>query len=254
MDRVFIAVYIELENVANTKLKLDALMKTLELELNKQDDSTKKPVFAIKSAYGALDSIGADFKKQLMYHGFYMFNTPKIGDKKNSSDLFISLDAFESLYLNNPNINRYIFLTSDLDFTVIGEKIRKYGKEVWLVCRQEDRARVILSNAFDKLLFIEQYYDLDQNQQKKSNRDKQENDRLAKETFIQVLKTINLDKLPCNISVIHERMKLSDPGLDLRNTSFGRFNSLANHFEEQSIIETSKEKGRSWMLTDIKFP
>lgn len=47
-------------------------------------------------------------------------------------------------------------------------------------------------------------------------------------------------------------MKLSDPGLDLRNTSFGRFNWVANRFEEQSIIETSREKGR-WMLTDINF-
>ncbi|BAU66706.1 hypothetical protein STA3757_41110 [Stanieria sp. NIES-3757] len=253
MNRLFVAIYIDLENIPCSKFQLKALIKQLELESNEGNYSAIKPVFSIKRAYGLLDSVNTDFKKQLSELGFYMIHTIRIGEKKNRADLFISIDAFESLYLNNPNINRYIFLTSDSDFTVIGEKLRTYGKDVWLVCRKQDRERAILSNAFDKLLYLEDYYESEQNSlQKRDKSDEQENDELAKKAFIEVLKTIDPDKLPCNISVIHDRMKLSDPGLDMRNTSFKSFKTLVNFFEGQKMIETQPgEANKPWLLVAI---
>lgn len=110
-----------------------------------------------------------------------------------------------------------------------------------------------MSNAFDKLLYLEDYYESELNTlQKSDNIDKQENDKLAKKAFIEVLKTIDPDRLPCNISVIHDRMKLSDPGLDMRNTSFKSFKTLVNFFEGQKTIETQPgESNRPWLLVAI---
>ncbi|MDN3683564.1 NYN domain-containing protein [Vibrio sinaloensis] len=46
------------------------------------------------------------------------------------------MDAFESLHLDNPRVDRYCFMTTDSDFTVIADKLRKFGREVWLVCKK----------------------------------------------------------------------------------------------------------------------
>jgi uncharacterized LabA/DUF88 family protein len=147
-----IAVYVDMENVASIDFSLEDLMGAL---LRADDDHNC--VFVIKAAYGNQNNGKKTLKEQLIDHNFTLIDTPKIGTEKNRADLFISLDAFETLYLGNPNIDRYCFLTSDSDFTVIGDRLRKFGKEVWLVCRRKDKDRAILAKAFDTLLFLEDF-------------------------------------------------------------------------------------------------
>ena len=81
--------------------------------------------------------------------------TPHIVKKKNRADLMISIDAFERFHLDNPPIDRYIFVTSDSDFSVIMDKLRSYGKEVWMIGPKADQAKKLLARCCDLLLSIE---------------------------------------------------------------------------------------------------
>lgn len=67
----------------------------------------------------------------------------------------ISVAAFETVYVNNPNIDIYIFVSTDSDFSVIMDKLRKYGKEVWLFAREQDVTRRIFNNSCDRIFAIQ---------------------------------------------------------------------------------------------------
>ena len=88
---------------------------------------------------------------------FEIRETPHVSEKnfKNRADLILSIEAFESLYQKNPEIDLYVFITADTDFTVIMDKLRKYGKEVWLVTRQTDKEKKLFTSCTDKILVIE---------------------------------------------------------------------------------------------------
>src|SRR4030066_415499 len=143
MEQMFLAIFIDLNN-SPSKIKLERLMNVLILS----EQSNYNFIFAVKSAYGVLHSVSPEFRTELRDYNFSILETPRIGLKKNRADLFISIDAFETLYVNNPGIDRYIFVTSDSDFTVVMDKLRKYGKEVWLVCRTADETKQ-LDRSFD---------------------------------------------------------------------------------------------------------
>jgi uncharacterized LabA/DUF88 family protein len=248
MEKIFLAIFIDLENIPS-RLNLEGLMNSLILS----EQSNYNFVFAYKAAYGALNSISSELKTQLRDYNFSMQEKPHIGSKKNRADLFISIDAFETLYVNNPALDRYIFVTSDSDFTVIMDKLRKYGKEVWLVCRKDDEERQILAKSCDKMLFLEDFYQSDSGgfDEKTKREYLEDNDRKARELFKEVLTSIDLERLPYNISVINDRMKQLDKSFDIRYTSYKRFGELARYFEKKGIIKVDDQKLGFPTLIDI---
>lgn len=243
-DKIFLAIYIDLENIPG-KIKLDKMMHSLILS----ERSNYNFIFAVKAGYGLMSSISADLKIQLRDHNFYTFETPRIGTKKNRADLFISIDAFETLYVNNPVIDRYIFVTSDSDFTVVMDKLRKYGKEVWLVCRKADETREILAKSCDKMLFIEDFYQFENESSKRKY--VAELDVQAKNLCTEVLSNIDMETLPCNISVINDQMKQLDRSFEIKHTSYKRFISLVRYFQEKDIIELEEHETGLVRLLDI---
>ena len=152
--RTSIAIYFDLENV-DPKLSLEKLLEAITLYIDR--DTT--PVFAIKLACGRTESIG-NFRNQLRNLNFDIREAPQVSDvnSKNRADLILSLEAFESLYQKSPDIDTYVFITSDTDFTVIMDKLRKYGKEVWLVTRASDKDKQLFTSSSDKILVIDDYF------------------------------------------------------------------------------------------------
>jgi hypothetical protein len=118
--KTFVAVYFDLENI-DPKLNIKNLLNEISRSF---EDSTS--VFVIKYACGDSTSIGK-FREQLKNQNFDIRETPHIGNgnMKNRADLILSLDAFETLYQPNLKIDSYVFITSDTDFTVIMDKLRK---------------------------------------------------------------------------------------------------------------------------------
>ena len=217
-----IAVYIDMENVSSSDFILEDLMKAL-----RSSDDGFNCIFAIKSEYGNQSISKKTLKEQIINHNFTILDTPKIGTEKNRADLFISMDAFETLYLGNPQIDRYCFLTSDSDFTVIGDRLRKFGKEVWLVCKRKDKDRAILAKSFDNLLFLEDF------SHKNSIKIENEIERL----FVAAIKNINRDKLPNNVSIANSGMKVLDPSFDISKTEYKVFMNLIREMGTKGYIK-----------------
>lgn len=216
------AVYIDMENVSSSEFVLEDVMNALL-----SSDSELNCIFAIKSAYGNQAIAKKKLKEQIINHNFTIIDTPKIGIEKNRADLYISLDAFETLYLGNPDIDRYCFLTSDSDFTVIGDRLRKFGKEVWLVCKRKDRDRAILAKSFDNLLFLEDF--------SIGNAVKVDNE--IERLFVTAIKNVNRDKLPSNVSVLNSGMKTLDPSFDISKTEYKVFMNLIREMGEKNYIK-----------------
>ena len=148
--RTAIAIYFDLENI-DKKLNLKKLLESITLNIENSES-----VFAIKLACGDTNAI-SNFREQLKDLNFEIRETPHISDKnlKNRADLILTVEAFESLYQKSPNIDLYVFITSDTDFTVIMDKLRKYGKNVWLVTKEEFKNKDLFTSSSDKILVIE---------------------------------------------------------------------------------------------------
>ena len=154
MKRKNNAIYIDLENIPAT-LDLKLLLDELTLRHNAVSD--EENVFVIKMACGNSTAI-RKMKKQLTEYNFEIRDTPSITSRyKNRADLIISLAALETIIINMPVIDRYVFITSDSDFTVIMEMLRKYGKEVFLVTKESVSDKPIFSNSCDEILIMESF-------------------------------------------------------------------------------------------------
>jgi len=153
-DTISIAVYFDLENV-NEKLNLSMLLESITLNI----EEDLSPIFAIKLACGDSNAI-SKFREQMKDLNFNIREAPHVSEKnlKNRADLILSLEAFESLYQKSPEIDLYVFITSDTDFTVIMDKLRKYGKQVWLVTRRSDKDKRLFTSSTDQILVIEEHF------------------------------------------------------------------------------------------------
>ena len=152
-NSILIAVYFDLENVTE-KLDLSRLIDSISLKIEEDLPS----VFAIKLACGNEESI-SKFRSQLRDLNFDIREAPQVSkdNLKNRADLILTVEAFESLYIRTPEIDLYVFITSDTDFTVIMDKLRKYGKQVWLVTKENGKDKKLFTSSTDQILVIEDF-------------------------------------------------------------------------------------------------
>ena len=262
--RKFIAVYVDLENVAGI-LDLDRMLQDLILEENL--DAPEEYVFAVKFACGNTNSI-TKLRGQLVNHNFDIREAPKVTGKKNRADLIISLDAFEKLYLDKPSIDRFVFVTRDSDFSVIMDILRKYGKEVWLITQEGDEQRPIFTNCTDNILVIPQKKSRAKaaakngtkagkekpksTVQKNKEDDELSKDKIAEELFIKVL--ISLDPSEEHLlNAVANKMRQLNKSFKIKNTSYKRMNTLAKEFEKKGWFKTQKNKDGHLMISDLEL-
>lgn len=239
--RKSIAVYFDLENV-DSKLNLKKLLN--EITLSIEEDVTS--VFAIKLACGDTNSIGK-FREQLRDLNFEIRETPHVSDKnmKNRADLILTVEAFESLYQKQPDIDLYVFITTDTDFTVIMDKLRKYGKNVWLVTKESEKDKELFANSSDKILVIEHNFSDDSKMKNENSKIKElltelGFDKNESDTIENVIESFEKDKWfpTANFGTkIHNIQKdFSYSGKKVNSQT-----KLFNKLKESKIMETKKE-------------
>lgn len=263
----FIAVYIDLENVAGI-LDLDVMIQDIILEESNKD--SEDYIFAVKFACGNTNSI-TKLRDQLNNYNFDIREAPHVTGKKNRADLIISLNAFEKLYLEKPSIDRFVFVTRDSDFSVIMDILRKYGKEVWLITQEGDEHRPIFRNCTDNIIVIPRKKPLSQkvkpivpkqkptvakiniNSHKNNNEIIKEDtkDKIAKELFMKVL--VRLDPSEKHLlNGIANKMRQLDKSFKIRNTNYKKMATLAKEFENKGWLKTKKNKDGHLMITDLE--
>ena len=262
--RKFIAVYIDLENVAGV-LDLDKMLQDIILEEDKE--ATEEYIFAVKFACGDTNSI-SKLREQLINHNFDIREAPHISAKKNRADLIISLDAFEKLYLDKPAIDRFVFVTKDSDFSVIMDILRKFGKEVWLITQAGDAQRPIFTSCTDNIIVLPQPQKTIPKKERKDTKSREEGmktgekkpqrdeeterskDKTAEELFKRVL--ISLDPSEEHLLIaIANKMRQLDKSFKIKNTTFKKMTTLAKEFEKKGCFKSIKNKDGHLMITDI---
>lgn len=262
--RKFIAVYIDLENVAGI-LDLDQLLQDIILEEDKE--APEEYVFAVKFACGNTNSI-SKLREQLINHNFDIREAPHISEKKNRADLIISLDAFEKLYLDKPSIDRFVFATRDSDFSVIMDILRKYGKEVWLITQAIDSQRPIFTSCTDNILLLPQPQKPALKKEKmdakikgaaqaagekkpqKEEEPARTKDKTAADLFKRVLSSLDPsgDHL---LTAIANKMRQLDKSFKIKNTTYKKMTTLAKEFEKRGWFKTVKNKDGHLMIIDL---
>jgi hypothetical protein len=262
--RKFIAVYIDLENVAGI-LDLDKMLQDIILEEDKE--APEEYVFAVKFACGQTNSI-SKLREQLINHNFDIREAPHVSGKKNRADLIISLDAFEKLYLDKPSIDRFVFVTRDSDFSVIMDILRKYGKEVWLITQAGDTQRLIFTSCTDNIMVLPQPVKALPKKPKQEPRLKEEvqgtgekkppkeepngitKGKTAEDLFKRVL--LSLDPSAEHLlTVVANKMRQLDKSFKIKNTSYKKMTTLAKEFEKKGWFKTIKSKDGHLMIIDL---
>lgn len=238
--RTSIAIYFDLENI-DKKFSLKKLLEAITLNI--EDDTT--PVFAIKLACGDTDNI-SKFREQLKNLNFEIRETPHVTvKKKNRADLILTVEAFESLYQKSPDIDLYVFITSDTDFTVIMDKLRKYGKNVWLVTKESEKDKELFTSSSDKILVIENCFIGNDN----SKNEITQSEKILKELGFNEKETSSLKELIESF----EKDKWFDGGLfgtklrslikdfSYKGKKVNSQNKLFDELKRNGIMETKKE-------------
>lgn len=244
-ERDNLCIYIDLENILKTKnVNISKVMKDIVIKYNTKKENDE-PIFVYKIACGNSESINK-YREQLKSLNFEIRETPHIVNKKNRSDLIISLDAFEKLYLDKPTIDEYIFITNDSDFSVIMDILRRYGKKVVLVTTKEDSERDIFNNCSDKILIIDEYTDNELKQTKTKNiaeetDENKSNDDIAISNLMNVLKALDPDE-EYPIAQLASKFRVNDKSFDIGKTKFKKFGKLAEYFQAQGIIKIDINK------------
>lgn len=258
--RKFIAVYIDLENVAGL-VNLDKMLQDIILE--EDTDSAEDYIFAVKIACGNASSI-SKLRDQLINHNFDIREAPHISGKKNRADLIISLDAFEKLYLDKPSIDRFVFVTKDSDFSVIMDLLRKYGKEVWLITQPDDAQRPIFTSCTDNIMLLSHPRNAPRVVTVKGGRgngerpahkeeDARTRDKSAEDLFRRVLMSLGSSEDHL-LTAVSNKMRQLDKSFKIKNTSYRKMASLAKDFEKKGWLKTVKNADGQLGVTDVDIP
>ena len=252
LEKKFIAIYIDLENVAGS-LDLQTLMQDLILEENKE--ANEDYVFAVKFACGHSTSI-SKLRGQLKNYNFEIREAPHVTGKKNRADLIISLDAFEKLYLEKPAIDRFVFVTSDADFSIIMDALRKYGKEVWLVTKEDDSQRAIFTNCADNILVLPKKTTSKQSKPRQASKQTvaltRTKEEQARELFIKVLQRLDPTE-EYLVSSIGNKMRQLDKSFKITKTKYKKLMNLAKELENAGTITTEKNQRGHLVIKDIEI-
>lgn len=244
MEIKSIAIYLDTENIKGM-LNIQDLLDDINLKVTGQNENVKT-IFAFKKAVGDQSSIKR-FRPQLKQLNFEIQDAPHITGKKNRADLIISLDSFEKLYIDNPKIDLFVFLTTDSDYSVIMDILRRYNKEVWLVATEEDAQKVIFTSAADNILLISDYQNVVGNPKFKANgltipdiKLKNDKDKRAFKAILKVFKSYTVD-MPYQRGFTNNSFRLLERTLDISDTQFKNFNGLYKYLNTKGIIKLTKD-------------
>ena len=243
MKRKNNAIYIDLENIPGN-LDLKSLFDELTLKHNA--DENEENIFVIKMACGNAASI-KKIESKLAEYNFSIRDTPAITTTyKNRADLIISLDALETIIINNPSIERYIFITSDSDFSVIMETLRKYGKEVYLVTKESESNKPIFNNCCDEILIIEEYLPKPKTEENKSAASKSaespkpiapgKNDTFVEDLILKVLEALDPDSWHL-VSYVGIKFHQMDKSRIIERSKYKTLSTLLTKLEKDRVIE-----------------
>ncbi|OEJ13088.1 NYN domain-containing protein [Brachyspira hampsonii] len=174
-----IGVYIDLENVSHLsyEVNFEQMLNNIFL-FYKNNLKDKEIVYSIKKAYGDAKSIKKYSKKLRDMHIDIIYSVP-VNKAKNMADMISSIDAFEDFVIDK-KIDIVIFISRDVDYTVVMDRLSRYGAIVGIVTVFDNAKRNIFKNSCSHIFKIEDY----KSAEKHENEPKKEENNIDKMEFL----------------------------------------------------------------------
>lgn len=133
-----VALLIDAENVSFRYIPI--LMKKIKyyLKENPEQQLTHKLAFA-----NWIESDRPEWEKELKENGIKQKHTPAYSKGKNGADISLVIYAMEAVF--KEDIDTFILMTTDSDFTDLAYKLTEYGKKV-IICGN-DNTSISLKNS-----------------------------------------------------------------------------------------------------------
>ncbi|KLI57780.1 NYN domain-containing protein [Brachyspira hyodysenteriae] len=151
-----IGIYIDLENVSHLSYEVNfEQMFNNIFSFYKNNLKDKEIVYSIKKAYGDAKSIKKYSKNLRDMHIDIVYSVP-VNKAKNMDDMISSIDAFEDFVINK-KIDIVIFVSRDVDYTVVMDRLSRYGAIVGIVTVFDNSKRNIFKTSCNHIFKIEDY-------------------------------------------------------------------------------------------------
>lgn len=268
MKQISVAIYLDVENIQGM-ISFEDLLDDIRLQVIDEFENVEKAVFGLKKAIGDSNNLKR-FRNQLSELNFTIEDAPHISNKKNRADLIISVDALEKLHVGNPEFDLFVFLTSDSDYSIVMNTLRKFNRQVWLVATPEDSQRIVFKSSTDKILIIDDYKVAPEPKPVRSTTKKDpasttkakpndfaklkpytvdNEDRRALSGILKVMRSYQEEKVYTTLDT-NNRFRQIDENINLSQTKFKKFKQVYKVLEESKVIEFQKDSTHQFMITD----
>lgn len=264
MNQISVAIYLDVENIQGM-ISLEDLLDDIRLQVINEFENTEKAVFGLKKAIGDQTTLKR-FRNQLSELNFTIEDAPHISNKKNRADLMISVDALEKLHVGNPAFDLFVFLTSDSDYSIVMNTLRKFNKQVWMVATAEDSQRTVFKSSTDKILIIDDYKVVKETKPKtitKTSTTKTQPvgfaklkpylsnhlNRRAIAGILKVMRSYQEEKVYTTLDT-NNRFRQIDDNLSLSQTKFKKFKAVYKVLEDAKLIEFQKDSSHQFVILD----
>ncbi len=263
MKQVNIAIYLDVENIKGM-VSFEDLLDDIRLQVI-NDENVDKAIFGLKKAIGDSANLKR-FRNQLSELNFTIEDAPHITGKKNRADLMISVDALEKLHVGNPGFDLFVFLTSDSDYSIVMNTLRKFNKQVWLVGTPADTERIVFKSSTDKMLIIDDYKVIEETKTtskkpaSKAAKPKTDYDKLkpylvnkynrrAIMGMLKVMRSYQEEKVYTTLDT-NNIFRQIDDNLQFSQTKFKKFKAIYKVLEDAKLIEFLKDSTHQFTIMD----
>ena len=203
----------------------------------------------VKRAYGDWTSTQLNgWKSELHKHAISPMQQFANTSGKNSTDSALIIDAMDLLYAGN--LDGFVIVSSDADFTRLATRLREAGMTVYGVGQRKTPKP--FQDACDRFIFLEVLRDSDSSSSagKASEADEEDTTEAAaaSQGNLQSMLTKALNKTPSDdddwsaLGALGSHLNRTDPSFDPRNYGFAKLSDLA---KAQPYLETRAVPGSS---------
>jgi len=266
MKQISVAIYLDVENIQGM-ISFEDLLDDIRLQVIDEFENVEKAVFGLKKAIGDSNNLKR-FRNQLSELNFTIEDAPHISNKKNRADLIISVDALEKLHVGNPEFDLFVFLTSDSDYSIVMNTLRKFNRQVWLVATPEDSQRTVFKSSTDKVLIINDYRVQSDPKPAKAITTKatttkakpdefaklkpytiDAEDRRALSGILKVMRSYQEEKVYTTLDT-NNRFRQIDENINMSQTKFKKFKLLYKVLEDAKVIEFQKDSTHQFTISN----
>ena len=231
-DEHAIAVFVDFDNVAIGAREAGGTFEVRRL----MERIVEEGRVVLRRAYADWTGHGA-MKKALHEAGFELIDIPaRSWSGKNAADIKLVVDALDLCH-QDPNIDTFVLVTGDSDFTPLVSRLRQHHRTVMGI-GVEHTSSSLLIDACDQFVFYDEL--LRRSAPKAPG--KEANTDGVLDWVVDTIEALERDRDGALwSSMVKQTLKRKRPGFSERRHGFRSFNSVVEEAERRGLIDIEKD-------------